>query len=87
MAITAVNMAQKIFKPGARPPSELIPLVEPVIRLRKALASTDQQEARRCAADLVADRDVIQWACGADQPREIKEFGYLLAYLAMQLDG
>lgn len=57
-AMTVIKSAQTVFAPENRPPSELIPLVEPLSRLGDALRATppDPEESRRRAADLVADR-------------------------------
>ncbi|SHF69477.1 hypothetical protein [Streptoalloteichus hindustanus] len=86
-AMMVLKSAQRVFTPGNRPPAELIPLVEPVIRLRDALRASppDQEEARRRAADLVADRDLITWACQPHHPSEIQEFGASLGWLATAL--
>nr|BFF04931.1 hypothetical protein GCM10020241_66060 [Streptoalloteichus tenebrarius] len=82
-----IKSARRVFTPGSRPPAELLPLVEPVLRLRDALRASppDDEETRRSAADLVADTDLIQWACQPDQPREIREFGASLGWLSMTL--
>ncbi|WP_231137608.1 hypothetical protein [Rhodococcus opacus] len=48
-------------------------------------APPDPEESRRRAAELVADRDLIEWACRPDQPSEIREFGATLAFLSMKL--
>ena len=86
-AMTVIKSAQRVFTPENRPPSELIPLVEPLSRLGDALRATppDPDESRRRAADLVADRDLIEWACQPYQPSEIREFGATLAFLSMKL--
>ncbi|MDV6244671.1 hypothetical protein R3Q17_24610 [Rhodococcus opacus] len=86
-AMTVIKSAQRIFMPQNRPPSELLPLVEPLSRLGDVLraAPPDPEESRRRAAELVADRDLIEWACRPDQPSEIREFGATLAFLSMKL--
>jgi hypothetical protein len=83
-----VSLAQKVFTPGSRPPGELMPLVEPLIRLREALAvkPLDESEALRRAHDLVAHEAEIAWACAADRQAEIRELGYVLAWLGAKLN-
>ena len=48
-AMTVIKSAQRVFTPENRPPSELIPLVEPLSRLGDALRATppDPEESRR----------------------------------------
>ncbi len=84
-AMNVITHAQKVFAPDKHPPSDLIPLVEPLITLRKALQSQDLVEVRRASALLVADDAPITWACSGPQSKEIHEFGFMLAYLAKVL--
>lgn len=86
-ALTVIKKAQRVFTPGNRPPGELIPLVEPLIRLGDALRAQPRDEAvaRRYAQDLVADDALIKFACRSDMPPEIRDFGFSLAWLAMTL--
>jgi hypothetical protein len=85
-ALTVHNLAQKVFGPGARPPGELMPLVEPLHRLGDAFRAKDNARIRACATDLVADSAVIDWACQENQPKEIRDLGYMMAYLAKTLE-
>jgi hypothetical protein len=88
VAVSAVSAAQKVFTPGSRPPGELMPLVEPLIRLREALAAKplDEAEALRRAHDLVALDAEIAWACEPGRPGEVRELGFILAWLAKILN-
>jgi hypothetical protein len=85
-AMAVINTAQKVFTPGARPPGELMPLVEPVHRLGNALRAKDDAQIKLRAVELVANSEIIEWACRADQPEEIREFGVTVAYLARTLE-
>ena len=84
-ALTVHNLARKVFTPGARPPSELMPLVEPMHRLGDALRAKDDTRIRTSAAELVADTDAVEWACRSDRP-EVRDLGFWMAYLEKTLD-
>ncbi len=85
-AMQVIKSAQQVFKPGTRPPGELLPLVDPMVRLRRAMGAHSDTDARRYAAELVADTDLIEWACRQRDSREIHELGMTLAWLSKTLE-
>ncbi len=89
VALHVIKSAQRVFTPGSRPPGELMPLVDPVIRLTDALRgqSRDDAQARRCALDLVANTEAITWACQPGRSREVRELGMMLAWLSKTLNA
>lgn len=85
-AMAVVKAGRKVFTPGNRPPGEVMPLVRPLAGLMDALRATplDEAAAQRCAHDLVADDAAIAWACQAEDA-DVREFGFVLAWLATTL--